>query len=141
MYRSWGYILMFAATLAGVVALLWPTPPVRTIEEIAMPTRPAPARPEPPAKQPKQASKPPAPKPPPAKPAPPAVVGRMPQQNTTTRRGAAVPENGLQPNTASPSRPGVPDRGPPPPKPVITPRPVNPSSPPPPPSAPPDAAP
>lgn len=139
MYRSWGYILMFAATLAGVVALLWPTPPVRTIDEITMPARPA-TRPEPPSKPPKQAAKPSPPKP---KPAPPAVVDRMPQQNTTTRRGAAVPQNGLQPNMfGQPTGAGVLDRGAPPsaPAPAITARPTTP----PPPPAPPvsqDAAP
>ncbi len=95
MYRSWGYILMFAATLAGLVALLWPAPPVRTIEEITMPARPAP-RSEAPSKPARQPSKPVPPKPAP-KPAAPAVVERMPQQNTTTRRGTAVPQNGLQP--------------------------------------------
>jgi hypothetical protein len=44
MVRSWAYILMFAATLAGLVALVWPSPQVQTIEEIAMPVRTAPTR-------------------------------------------------------------------------------------------------
>lgn len=98
MYRSWAYILMAAATLAGMVALLWPSPQVRTIEEIAAPVRAAP-RAEAPAKAPKPPAKASQAKPKPeAAPAPPAVIKKMPAQNTTTRRSAPVLQNGLQPN-------------------------------------------
>jgi len=130
MYRSWAYILMMVATLAGVVGLLWPSPQVRTIEEIAMPVRNVP-RAEPPPKTPKPAAKPAAA----AKrqepaPAPPAVVKRIPAQNTSTKRATPMLENGLQPPTfgkpegrgaapgAAPSRPGTPGTRPmPPPRP------------------------
>ena len=83
MLRSWGYILMVAATLVGVVALLWPGPPLRTVEQIAIPERPAPTRSEPSPKAPKQSAKPA-----PPKKAPPAVIERLPQKNTTTGRAA-----------------------------------------------------
>jgi hypothetical protein len=96
MLRSWAYILMFAATFAGVVALLWPSPEVRTIEEIAMPARPV-ARPDTP--KPKQAAnKAPGTAKREAAPAPAAVVKKMPAPNTTTRRQTAQPENGMQPS-------------------------------------------
>jgi len=96
MYRSWAYILMVVATLAGVVGLLWPSPAVRTIEDIAMPVRTAP-RAEAPAKAPKAAGKAPA-KPARPEPAPAAVVKKMPSQTTTTKRAGPVLQNGLQPN-------------------------------------------
>lgn len=104
MYRSWAYILMVGATLAGMVGLLWPSPKVMTIEDIAMPARSA-SRAEAPAKAPKAPGKSPA-KPArteaapasPAAPAPPAVVERMPAQTTTTKRAGPVLQNGLQPN-------------------------------------------
>jgi hypothetical protein len=115
MYRSWAYILMVAATLAGIVALVWPTPPVRTIEEIAMPVRPAP-----------RAETPKAPKPPPkagpskatpkpeATPVPPAVLKRMPTSNTTTRRLSPTLENGLQANSfGTPGQDGIQPMAPP----------------------------
>jgi hypothetical protein len=112
MYRSWAYILMVVATLAGVVGLLWPSPQVRTIEDIAMPARSAP-RAEAPAKAPKAAGKSPA-KPPRAEPAaaPPAVVKRIPPQTTSTKRAGPVLQNGLQPGILSrmPIAP-TPDRG------------------------------
>ena len=97
MYRSWAYILMMAATLAGVIALAWPSPEVRTIEEIAMPSR-APARAEP-APKPKGQVKAGAAKP--AKPEPPPeVVKRMPEQTTATKRaGGAVINNGMEANS------------------------------------------
>jgi hypothetical protein len=97
MYRSWAYILMIAATLVGVVALLWPSPPVRTIEDIASVEQAAPARAEAPAKAPKAPKPAPAAKAP-AKPAPPPVVDRMPAANTLAKRAAPVLQNGLQPN-------------------------------------------
>lgn len=96
MYRSWAYILMIAATLVGVVALLWPSPPARTIEEIVPVAREAAPRAEAPAKAPKAPKSPPAAKTP-AKPAPP-VVAKMPAANTTAKRAAPVLQNGMQPN-------------------------------------------
>jgi len=133
MYRSWAYILMVVATLAGVVGLLWPSPAVRTIEDIAMPTRTAP-RAEAPAKAPKAAGKSPAK---PARtepaPAPPAVVKKMPPQTTATKRAGAVPQNGLQPNMLGQSaNEGILDRkvpapaAPPQPGAVVPPRPFMP---------------
>jgi hypothetical protein len=99
MIRSWAYILMFAATLAGVVALVWPSPQVQTIEEIAMPVRTAPPRAEPPPKAAKATAKtPPSARREPPAPAPPAVVKKMPAPNTTTRRQLAQPDNGMQPS-------------------------------------------
>ena len=98
MVRSWAYILMFAATLAGLVALVWPSPKVQTIEDIAAPARTAPPRAETAAKPAKASQK----SPPSAKrePAPPpaAVAKNMPAPNTTTRRQLAQPENGMQPS-------------------------------------------
>jgi len=142
MYRSWAYILMVVATLAGVVGLLWPSPSVRTIEEIAMPARSAPARAEAPAKAAKAAGKPAQGAKPAARaeaaPAPPAVVKRMPPQTTSTKRaGAAVPQNGMQPNMlGNPPGEGMLGRGgpaaaAPPARPggAITPRPLNPPRP------------
>lgn len=96
MYRSWAYILMIAATLVGVVALLWPSPPARTIEEIVPAAREAAPRVEAPAKAPKTPKPQPAAKAP-AKPAPP-VVAKMPAANTTAKRAAPVLQNGMQPN-------------------------------------------
>jgi hypothetical protein len=101
MYRSWAYILMVVATLAGVVALLWPSPPVRTIGEIAMPARGAAVRAEAPAKAAKSAQggakqgarAEPAP-------VPPAVLKRIPLQNTSTKRAGPPVQNGLQPNNS-----------------------------------------
>jgi hypothetical protein len=107
MYRSWAYILMVLATLVGVVALVWPSPQVRTIEEIAAPAHEPAPKAEAPAKPPKaaakggQANKPP--KPAPAlPPPPPPAVKHMPQPNTTTKRAGAGPriENGLAPGIA-----------------------------------------
>src|SRR6187402_2003305 len=105
MVRSWAYILMFAATLAGLVALVWPSPQVQTIEEIAMPVRTAPPRAEPPPKAAKQSAKTPQKREaqPPAPPVP-AAVKNMPAPNTTTKRQLAQPENGMQPSQFS--RPG-----------------------------------
>lgn len=98
MYRSWAYILMIIATLVGVVALLWPSPAVRTIEDIASVEREAPpVRAEAPAKAPKAPKPAPAAKAP-AKPVPPPVVDRMPTANTLAKRAAPVLQNGLQPN-------------------------------------------
>lgn len=140
MYRSWAYILMVMATLVGVVALLWPSPQVRTISEIASVPREEP-RVEAPPKPPKPAIKPPQPKTPPkpaAAPAAPAVVRKMPAPNTTTRRAAPVLQNGLEPNMFGKPAGQAPDLVPPPapPRPGgLTARPV-----PPPPPPPPDAA-
>ena len=108
MYRSWAYILMLVATLAGVVALVWPSPEVRTIEEIAMPARTAP-RSEAPAKPAKaakaaQAAKP-APKP--AAPVPPAVAKHVPAPNTTTHRAGPVLEKGMPQNLLGKPAPGA----------------------------------
>src|SRR5688572_23878073 len=102
MVRSWAYILMFAATLAGLVALVWPSPEVQTIEEIAAPARTAPARSEPAPKPAKAtaAKTPPASKKEPA-PAPATVAKKMPAPNTTTRRQLAQPDNGMQPSPLS----------------------------------------
>jgi hypothetical protein len=116
MVRSWAYILMVAATLAGVVALVWPSPKVQIIEDIAMPVKSAPARAEPPAKPAKAASKPAKRETEPA-PAPAAVVKKMPAPNTTTRRQIAQPDNGMKPSplnrlaedaAANPPRPPAP---------------------------------
>jgi len=116
MYRSWAYILMVGATLVGVVALLWPSPEVRSIEDIASAARQPPPRAESPAKpakppakaaQAKAASKA-------AAEAPPAVVKRIPPQNTSTKRAGPLLQNGLQPGivinpnvppTPAPARP------------------------------------
>ena len=99
MVRSWAYILMFAATLAGLVALVWPSPKVQTIEEIAAPARTAPPRAETAAKPAKAAQKSPSSaKREPASPPPAAVAKKMPAPNTTTRRQFAQPENGMQPS-------------------------------------------
>lgn len=111
MYRSWAYILMIMATLAGVVGLLWPSPPVRTIQEIAMPARGGGKKAGRPAAR--TPSKPPRPR---AAPPAPPVVRRMPSHTTSSRRGAAVPQNGMQPSpfaqlstrdSAEPSRPAA----------------------------------
>jgi hypothetical protein len=138
MYRSWAYILMIGATLIGMVALLWPSPVVRTIEDTAATVDAAPSRADGAGKSgkaPKAAS---AAKPP-AKPVapPPAVVGKMPAANTTIRRAAPVLQNGLQPNmfgqpagerpTPPPApavRPGAPVSA----RPVIPPRPAPPAA-------------
>jgi hypothetical protein len=100
MVRSWAYILMVAATLAGLVALVWPSPKVQTIEEIAMPVRTAPTRAEPASKPAKTAARtPPAAKREPAPaPTPAAVAKKMPAPNTTTKRQFAKPDNGMQPS-------------------------------------------
>jgi hypothetical protein len=100
MVRSWAYILMFAATLAGLVALVWPSPQVQTIEEIAAPARTAPARNEPAPKPAKATAARTPPKKEPA-PAPAAVAKKMPAPNTTTRRQLAQPDNGMQPSPLS----------------------------------------
>lgn len=126
MYRSWAYIVMAVATLTGVVALLWPSPTVRTIEEIAMPVRPP--RAEAPAKQPKAAAKAAA-SAKAAKPAPPAVLNRVAPRNTATKRAAPVLQNGLQPNMfGKPAGQGVgsggPPTSPPPAKGAVTARPL-----------------
>lgn len=99
MYRSWAYILMIVATLVGVVALLWPSPAVRTIEDIATIQHAESApRAEPAAKSAKSATKPAAaPKPAPKPAAPPSVVQKMPAPTTSARRAAPVLQNGLQP--------------------------------------------
>jgi hypothetical protein len=126
MYRSWAYILMVVATLAGVVGLLWPSPQVRTIEDIAMPARSAP-RAEAPAKAPKAPGKSPAKPPRVEAPAPPAVVKRMPVQTTSTKRAGPLLENGLQPNMfGRPVGADILDRGDPPG--AAPPKPGNPSS-------------
>src|SRR5688572_13609435 len=100
MVRSWAYILMIAATLAGLVALVWPSPEVQTIEEIAMPARTAPTRAEPPPKPSKPAAKSPqgGKRDTPPAPAPAAVAKKMPAPNTTTRRQLAQPDNGINPS-------------------------------------------
>lgn len=128
MYRSWAYILMAVATLAGVVALLWPGPSVRTIEEISMPARPAPraevpARPNKATKPAKSSSRNT------PKPAPPAVVERMPRQNTATRRAAPVLQNGLQP-TMNLGNPDAIRAGNGTPRPPVAIRPLHPARPP-----------
>ncbi len=99
MYRSWAYILMIFATLVGIVALVWPSPQVQTIEEIASvapasaPRAEAPVRPAKPVAKAAQAkAKPAAPEPP-----PPPVVKKMPAPNTTTRRAGPLVQNGLEP--------------------------------------------
>ncbi|HEY2774765.1 MAG TPA: hypothetical protein VGK20_12025 [Candidatus Binatia bacterium] len=116
MYRSWAYILMVIATLVGIVALVWPSPQVRTIEEIAMPSAghtPVPHA-EAAGKAPKNAGRAMQNKPnakgsaaagagagktPPAAAAPaPTVVTHLPASNTTTRRAAPIIQNGMQPN-------------------------------------------
>ena len=131
MYRSWAYILMAVATLAGVVALIWPGPSVRTIEEISLPVRPAPraeapARPNKAAKPAKSSSRNT------PKPAPPAVVERMPRQNTATRRAAPVLQNGLQPtmNLGNPDAMGAGKGTPAPPGAPVAIRPLHPARPP-----------
>jgi hypothetical protein len=103
MVRSWAYILMIAATLAGLVALVWPSPKVQTIEEIAMPARTAPTRAEPAPKPAKAAAKSPqgGKRDAPPAPAPAAVARKMPAPNTATRRQLAQPENGMQPSPFS----------------------------------------
>ena len=88
---------MILATLVGVVALVWPSPQVQTIEQIASVEREAPRA------EPARAAKPAAKAPardkakPAAAPAPPAVVAKMPAPNTTTRRSGALMHNGLAP--------------------------------------------
>jgi len=134
MYRSWAYILMIVATLVGVVALVWPSPTVRTIEDIASLSRDAaPARAEAPAKTPKAAkaaAAKPAPKP---APPPPPAVAHMPAATTLAKRSAPVLQNGMQPNifgqpvgTPSPAAPSAgPKPGPPASaRPVVSPRPT-----------------
>lgn len=95
MGRSWAYILMVAATLAGAVALLWPSPQVPTIEVIAVPEK-AP-RAEAPARAPKAAASRPTQgaKAPKAE-APEAPAKRIPPMNTSTRRTEPAINNGLQ---------------------------------------------
>lgn len=98
MRRSWAYVLMIVATLAGGSALLWPLPPTVQIEEVSLPTaaRPAsPARPDAPAPRNKAAGKPAAG--PPggaAKQEAPALVKRFPTQNTALKRLAPPPRPG-----------------------------------------------
>jgi len=137
MYRSWAYILIVMATLVGIVALLWPSPQVRSIEEIASAAK-EPPRGEAPAKSAKpgakQPSSKPAAKPATPAPAPPAVVKKMPAPNTTTRRAGPLMQNGLEPNPfAGLAGPGgaVGGAAPPPPlgKPGPAARPINPSRP------------
>lgn len=136
MVRSWAYILMIAATLAGVVALVWPSPEVQVIEEIAMPARAPAPRAEAPQKPAKAAANK-APQAAKKEAAPvPAVVKDMPAPNTTTKRQYAKPDNGMQPSPfsrtgsegakpAEPARPpsshGAPPRPPMPFKPGTTP--------------------
>jgi hypothetical protein len=125
MVRSWAYILMIAATLAGVVALVWPSPEVQTIEEIAMPARAPAPRAEAPQKPAKAAAKAAQPaKKEAAPPAAPAVVKDMPAPNTTTKRQYSKPDNGMQPSpfsrTGSESATG---------RPAEPPKPANPSAP------------
>jgi hypothetical protein len=125
MVRSWAYILMIAATLAGLVALVWPSPQVQTIEEIAMPVRTAPTRSEPAPKPAKPAAKSPqgGKRDTPPAPAPATVAKKMPAPNTTTRRQLAQPDNGMNPtplsnlsknpppaDTGAPPRPAMPFR-------------------------------
>ena len=137
MYRSWAYILMVAATLVGVVALLWPSPQQRSIEDLASVSREASPRAEAPPKAAKPSAKPGAKSA--AKPAaavPPAVVKRVPQSNTVTRRGGAMIQNGIQqgpfnqpipesalppapPGAATPPKPGAPVSA----RPLVPPRP------------------
>ena len=97
MYRSWAYILMVLATLVGIVALLWPSPEVQTIEQIAAVTRDVAPRTEPPPKPAKPVAKAqgkPAAKPAPPPP-PPPVVKQMPAPNTTTHRAGPLVQNGM----------------------------------------------
>lgn len=99
MYRSWAYILMMVATLIGAVALVWPSPQVRTIEEIAM-TPPVPPRAETAGKSVKPVKPAPGAKPPSkaaAASAPPAVIKRIPPQNTSTKRAGPLLQNGMEP--------------------------------------------
>lgn len=102
MYRSWAYILMIVATLVGVVALLWPSPTVHTIAQVApAPREAAPARAEAPAKAAKAAAKA-APAKAAAKPAapppPPPVVSHMPSASTLAKRATPQLQNGMGPN-------------------------------------------
>lgn len=100
MNRSWAYILMIVATLVGVVALLWPSPDVLTIAEVAPAPREAAApRSEVPARAPKAAKPAPAAKAP-AKPAPaaPPVVSHMPSASTLAKRATPQIQNGMGPN-------------------------------------------
>lgn len=106
MYRSWAYILMIIATLVGVVALLWPSPTVLTVAEVASPPREAaPARPEASAKPAKAAAKAgaaaaksaPAAKST-AKPVPAPVVSHMPTASTLAKRAVPQLQNGMGPN-------------------------------------------
>ena len=102
MYRSWAYILMVVATLAGVVALLWPAPPLRTIADLATDARPV-AKAEAPAKPIKAGSKagqgvkasaPAKPTPPP--PVAAAVAKKVPAPTTLGHRAGPVLQNGLE---------------------------------------------
>jgi hypothetical protein len=114
MYRSWAYILMILATLVGIVALVWPSPQVQTIEQIASVTRDVAPRAEAPAKAPKSPAKAQAKAKPAAEPAPPAVLKKMPAPNTTTRRAGPLLQNGLEVPAVIPeqkSPPPPPSRG------------------------------
>lgn len=126
MRRSWAYVLMIVATLAGGSALLWPLPPTVRIEEVYVPgaARPAPSpRPEaassPRNKGASRAGSAAAA----AKPEPPAVVKRFPVQNTSLKRltpqprpgenagGVAVPSQAApRPGAAMPPRPPAENR-------------------------------
>ena len=91
---------MILATLVGIVALVWPSPQVQTIDEIASVPRDNTPRAEPPARPAKPVAKGAQPK---AKaaaapaPAPPAVLKKMPAPNTTTKRAGPLVQNGLEP--------------------------------------------
>ena len=105
MIRSWGYILMVIATLAGGSALLWPSPEAPQIEEITAPIRaPKPeasARPAKASAKPEKSPKAAAREEAAPAPEPPSMAKRIPAQNTPTRRAAPTApavQNGLQPN-------------------------------------------
>jgi hypothetical protein len=122
MYRSWAYILMIAATLVGIVALLWPSPQVQTIEEIASVSHDNTPRPEPPPRPAKPVAKSAQAKPKPvaAAPAPPAVLKKMPAPNTTTKRAGPLVQNGLEPQAMFPKPDERPKPGTtPPPRPPL----------------------
>lgn len=141
MNRSWAYILMIVATLVGVVALLWPSPNVLTIAEVAPAPREAAApRAETPARAPKAAKSAPAAATAPVKPAPPPpppVVSHMPSASTLAKRATPQIQNGMGPNLfgkPAGEAPPHPSPAPPPPgprpgapasaRPVLPPRPA-----------------
>ena len=91
---------MILATLVGIVALVWPSPQVQTVEQIATaarePERQETPRPAMAAAKPQQPKAKAAAAPEP----PPPVVKKMPAPNTTTRRAGPLLQNGLEPPMA-----------------------------------------